>query len=101
MELFADDVVRQSSFVKVSRTVGAAQKFPSISMAGAFSKRSAATDAVLILRILESQYARALSSSQGRRGFLDTIAREIALKNGDCEADVIARDALICKFLNG
>lgn len=71
------------------------KSFPKITLESAFSRQQAASDAVFILRMLGSQYAR-----QGQpKGQNAMIQREIQLKKGECEAEILARDALICKFL--
>ena len=72
-----------------------AKPFPKITLESAFLRQQATADAIFILRVLGNQYAR-----QGQpKGQSAMIQREIQLKQGECEAEILARDALICKFL--
>ncbi|MDR0625093.1 MAG: hypothetical protein LBF72_01410 [Holosporales bacterium] len=70
-----------------------------LSVKSAFARWEANADAIMILRLLANQCAKSPQSCGGLLKFLQNIYREIALKNGTLEAGVLARDALVDRFL--
>jgi hypothetical protein len=65
---------------------------------GAFSRGAAATDAIMILRMLANHYMKN-PVGDSVLNFLENIWREIAMKSGALGADLAARDALVHRFL--
>lgn len=66
---------------------------PPVGILAAFSASQARADSVYILRYLANSALRAAPVDAG--AFLSHIGREIALKDGQYEAEILARDALI------
>jgi hypothetical protein len=64
-------------------------------MQNGFSKNSAKSDAMLILRMLTNQNIKVGNVTE----FLCQVNREINIKNGRFESEIMARDALINKFV--
>lgn len=87
-----------SPFYRVTpRTKSAAPSFPTLLMSNGFDRNAAKADAILTLRMTANQSAKALPAS--KEAFLKALGREVALKRGDFEADMMMRDALMEKFL--
>lgn len=88
---------RPSPFFRVTPSVKTAPPvFPVLLMSNGFDRNAARSEAILALRMSANQAARGLCAKDA---LLKALGREIALKRGDFEPDMIMRDALIEKFL--
>ncbi|MDR1907847.1 MAG: hypothetical protein LBQ43_03215 [Holosporales bacterium] len=94
VEMFAPEVKAPSPFFKVN-SPPPKPAFAPLVMSNCFYKNSARADAMLILRMLANQNAKYGDYD----GFMEQLDREISLKNGDFDAETMARDALINKYL--
>jgi hypothetical protein len=93
-DMFGPEAPTQSTFFKIN-TPPPKAPFAPLAMGNCFFKNAARADAMLILRMLANQNAKAGNID----GFFEQINREIAIKSGELDAETAARDALICKFL--
>jgi hypothetical protein len=93
-DMFAPEVPVPSILVKIN-TAPSKAPFAPLAMGNCFFKNAARADAMLILRMLANQNAKAENVDE----FFKQINREIAIKSGDLDAETVARDALICKFI--
>lgn len=100
--LFSDAPSQGSLFAPVTPQPAPKAGFPSLSLSHGFSRSRAKSDAMLTLRILSNQAAKALqTSSPGfsqKATFLASVEREIKLKTGIVEAEMEMRDALLGRF---
>ncbi|MDR3285680.1 MAG: hypothetical protein LBS83_03285 [Holosporales bacterium] len=95
----AKEVFQETPFLKVQNTQGSSPpKFPIISMKNAFYKGEAVSDAMFIIRFLANQYAKNASDKNFIKKFLNALKSEISIKNGNLEAELASRDALMHKF---
>jgi hypothetical protein len=91
---------RQTPFVKVSPMPGSAPKaFVAITMSSAFDKHKASFEAMLIIRTLAHQDLKRAYTAAGQDAFLENVQREVSIKTGEFEPEIMARDALMCRFL--
>lgn len=72
-----------------------AASFPTLLMSNGFTRNAARNDAILTLRMIANQAAKNSASN----AFLRTLGREISLKRGDFEPEMMMRDALMERFL--
>lgn len=88
----------KSPFYPVSHTPAAAKSFaPPITLMSGFSKSQAKTDAIYILRGLANQAWK--KTPIDKSAFLAQVKREIGLKEGQFEAETLARDSLLQRFV--
>lgn len=91
-----DSSRQQSPFFKVTSSMKvAASSFPTLLMSNGFTRNAARNDAILTLRMIANQAAKNSASD----AFLRTLGREISLKQGDFEPEMMMRDALMERFL--
>lgn len=104
-DMFSDEnkqfLLRNSPFFKVkSESSFSRSSFPSLFMNNGFYRNTARSEAILTLRILANQSAKSLQNKTAKNHFLGYIYREIHIKSGRFEAEIMMRDALINKYLD-
>ncbi|MDR1207888.1 MAG: hypothetical protein LBJ89_00890 [Holosporales bacterium] len=92
--MFSPEKNTPSPFCKTNSPISKAP-FTPLKMSGCFYKGAAKSEAMLIIRMMANQSAK----DRKYREFLEHLNREISLKNGDFEAEVLARDALMNRWL--
>ncbi|MDR0631436.1 MAG: hypothetical protein LBF66_02620 [Holosporales bacterium] len=93
--MFSQEAKKPSPFFKTTTTLPKAP-FTPLKISGGFYKSAAKADAMLIIRMLANQSAKNGNYCE----FLEHLNREISLKNGDFDAETMARDALMSRWLN-
>jgi hypothetical protein len=92
--MFAPEKNAPSPFCKTNAPISKAP-FAPLKMSGCFNKGAAKSDAMLIIRMMANQSMKDRKYCE----FLEHLTREISLKNGDFEAEVLARDVLMSRWL--
>jgi hypothetical protein len=73
-------------------------KSPFLSLSDGFYKGPVKNDAIFVLRVQANRLMRNIATKEGRRRFIQSVYREISLKNGQIEPEILARAALLEPF---